>query len=114
MVIVEVADPPAVTEAGESAEAAIVKSGGADIGLMMRPTDVLWLTDPEVPVTVTVVAPTGVAVEVVMVRADVTAAAPGVTELGAKAQLAPVGRLTAAHVSVTALLKPFTGVTEIV
>jgi hypothetical protein len=33
MVIVEVADPPAETEAGERAEAAIVKSGAATVRL---------------------------------------------------------------------------------
>jgi len=114
MVIEEVAIPPAATEAGESADAVIVKSGGGPTEFTVRLTDVLWLTDPEVPVTVTLEVPTGVAAEVLILRAEVTAAAPGVTELGTKAQLAPVGKLTAAQVSATALLKPFTGVTEIV
>ena len=114
MVIVEVADPPAAIDAGESADAAIVKSGGGGTGLTVRLTDVSWLADPKVPVTVTVEVPTGVTAEVVMVRADVAAAAPGVTGLGTKAQLAPAGKLTAAQVSATALLKPFSAVTEIV
>ena len=37
----EVAVPPAATLAGESAEAEMVKSGGA--GVTVRPTVVLWL-----------------------------------------------------------------------
>ena len=114
MVIVEVADPPAATEAGDSADAVIVKSGGGPTEFTVRLTDVLWLTNPEVPVTVTLEVPTGVAAEVLILRAEVTAAAPGVTELGTKAQLAPVGRVTEPQVSATALLKPFTAVTETV
>ena len=109
IVIVEVADAPAATEAGASAEAERVKSG-TGTALTVRLTDVLWLTDPKVPVTVTLEVPTGVAAEVVMVRADVAAIAPGVTELGTKAQLAPAGRLALSHVSATALLKPLIAV----
>jgi hypothetical protein len=41
MVIVEVADPPAETVAGESGEAATVKSAGGGIGLTIRLTPVL-------------------------------------------------------------------------
>jgi hypothetical protein len=48
-VTVEVADPPAVTGAGKS-EAERVKSGTA---CTVKLTDPLWLTDPEVPVIVT-------------------------------------------------------------
>ena len=55
--------------------------------------------------------PTGVAAEVVMVRADVAAEAPGVTVFGTKTQVAPVGRVTESQVSTTALLKPFTAAT---
>jgi len=40
MVIVEVADPPAETVAGESGEAATVKSAGGGIGLTIRLTAV--------------------------------------------------------------------------
>jgi hypothetical protein len=40
MVIVEVADPPAETVAGESGEAATVKSAGGGIGLTIRLTPV--------------------------------------------------------------------------
>jgi len=58
--------------------------------------------------------PTGVAADVVMVRVDVAADAPAVTEFGAKMQLAPVGRVTESQVSATALLKPFTAVTVMV
>jgi len=113
-VIVEVADPPTATEAGDSADAAMVKSGGGGTEFTVRLTEVLWLTDPEVPVTVTLEVPAGVAAEVLILRAEVTPAAPGVTELGTNAQPAPVGKLTAAHVSATVLLKPFTAVTETV
>jgi hypothetical protein len=48
-VIVEVADPPAVTDAGKG-EAERLKSGAA---CTVKLTDPLWLTDPEVPVIVT-------------------------------------------------------------
>jgi hypothetical protein len=72
---------------------------------------VSWLTDPEVPVTVTAAVPTGVTAEVVMVRSEVAALAPGVTELGTNVQLAPVGKVRASQVSVTALLNPFNALT---
>ena len=94
--------------------AAIVKSGGGGTGFTVRLTDVSWLTDPEVPVTVTLEVPVGVATEVLILRAAVAAVAPGVTELGTKAQLAPVGKLAAEHVSATALLEPFTALAETV
>jgi hypothetical protein len=106
MVIVEVDDPPAETVAGETAEAAIPKSGVITVRLM----DVLWLTDPEVPVIVTLEVATGVAAVVVIVSVDV----PDVTELGVNAQLAPVGRLDATHVRSTAPLNPFVGDTVMV
>src|ERR1700730_13235838 len=51
MAIVATADPPAEIEVGESAVAAIVKSGVTG-ALTVRLIDVVWLTDPEVPVTV--------------------------------------------------------------
>jgi hypothetical protein len=50
IVIVEEAVPPAVTEAGVAAEAAIVKSGAA---VTVTVTVVVWLTPPA-PITVTV------------------------------------------------------------
>jgi hypothetical protein len=111
MVIVEVADPPAETEAGESAEAAIVKSAGG--GVTVRLTVVSWLNDPEVPVTVTLEVAVGVVAEVAIVRVEVTGANPGVTDGGTNEQLAPDGR-PAGHVRVTALLKPFAAVTIMV
>ena len=40
IVMVEVADPAAVTEAGERADAVTVKSGGGATGLTVRPADV--------------------------------------------------------------------------
>jgi hypothetical protein len=111
MVMVEVAVPAAATEAGASGVAVRVKSGP---GLTVKPTGKLWLNDPDVPVTVTLDVAIGVVELVVMVRADVTAVPVGVTGLGAKPQLVPAGRLGIEQVSATALLKPFTGVTEIV
>jgi hypothetical protein len=110
-VIVEVADPPGGTVAGQSDDAAIVKSGDGRIGLTVRLTDVSWLKNPEVPVIVTFEVPMGVAAEVLIVRVDEAGDDPGVTEPGTKAQLASAGRLAAAHVSVTALLKPWVAVT---
>lgn len=53
--------------------------------------------------------PTGVPTVVVIVRAEVTALAPGVTEFGTNAQVAPVGRPEQERL--TALVKPFDGVT---
>ena len=110
IVIVDVAAAPALTEAGASAVAARVKSA-AGAAVTVRPTELLWVNPPAVPVTVTLEVATGVAVVVVMVRADVAGDAPGVTAGGTKAQLAPVGRLTPLHDNVTALLKPLRAVT---
>jgi hypothetical protein len=107
IVIVEVADPPGMTLAGDKAEAEILKSCTA------RLSAVSWITDPEVPLTVTLEVPTGVVAEVETVRAEVTGAAPGITEGGTKEQFASVGRPTG-QVSVTALLNPFSPLTEIV
>jgi len=108
-VIVEVADPPGATEAGASAVAARVKPGAA---CTTKPTEVVWLA-PDVPVMVTVSVPPGVAVVVEMVSVEVAGDAPGVTEVGANVQLAPVGR-PAEHDSATAALKPFSALTEMV
>ena len=55
--------------------------------------------------------PAALVAEVLILRADVAAATPGVTELGEKAQLAPGGKVNGAQVSVTVLLKPFTPAT---
>jgi hypothetical protein len=107
-VTVEVDVPPAATEAGVSAVAATVKSAGP---VTVKPTDALWVSEPEVPVTVMVEVAAGVVLAVLILRADVAGDAPGVTELGEKAQLAPAGKLTAAQVKVTALLKPLVAVT---
>jgi len=58
--------------------------------------------------------PAGVAAAVLILRAEVAGNAPGVTEPGSKAQLAPAGKLGASHVKITALVKPFTAATETV
>lgn len=82
MVIVEVADSPAETIVGESAETPIVKS------LTVRLIDTVLLMEPDAPITVMLEVATGVAVVVVIVRVDV----PLVSEFGLKAQFAPAGR----------------------
>jgi len=110
IVTVEVAVPPAATEAGESAVAVTVKSG-TGAAVTVKPTVVLWLNNPEVPVRVTLDVPTGVAEVVLMVRAESTADAPGVTGVGTKAQVAPVGKVKGSQVSATALLKPLRAAT---
>ena len=110
MVIVEAADPPGATDVGVSAVADMVKLGAA---CTTKPTETVWLVDPEVPVIVTVEVPPGVAVVVEMVSMEVAGAPPGVTEVGANVQLAPVGR-PAEHDSATAALKPFSALTDMV
>ena len=55
--IVEVADDPFGAVAGESGDAAREKSGGP---VTVRLTEVPWLIDPPVPVTVRLKTPTGV------------------------------------------------------
>jgi hypothetical protein len=112
MVMVEVADPPAETVAGESAVAVIAKSGVV-LACTTRLTEVVWLVDPEVPVMVTVDVPPGVAAVVEMVRVEVAGAEPGVTDGGLNEHVAPFGR-PAEHDSETALLKPFSALTEMV
>ena len=102
MVIVEVAVPPAATLAGASVVRAIVKSGVAG-ALTVRLIDVVWLTDPEVPVTVMLEVAVGVAAAVVMVRVEV----PDATGVGANAQVTPVGRLEVTHVRSTMPVNPF-------
>ena len=111
-VMVEADVPPAGTEAGDSAEAATVKSG-TGAAATMRPTEASWLRVPNAPVTVTLELPAGVATVVVIVRVEVTAAAPAVTVGGTNAQLDPKGS-PAEQVSVTSLLKPARALTEMV
>lgn len=105
-VTVDVLDEPAGTEAG--VVAAMVKSGA---GLTVKSTVVLWTNDENVPVTVTVEVPGGVATVVLIVSVESTGAPEGVTGVGVKAQLAPAGRLIAAQDRSTGLVNPFTGVT---
>jgi hypothetical protein len=65
--------------------------------------------EPDVPVMVTVDVPAGVLAAVLIVRPVITALAPGVTGLVAKAQVAPAGRPVQARV--TGIVKPPDGVT---
>ncbi len=68
-VIVDVADPPAETVAGVSAEAAMVKSAtGAAVSVKLMV--VLWFAEPA-PATVTMYAPVGVVAEVLIVSVEV-------------------------------------------
>jgi hypothetical protein len=106
MLIVGVAELPGDT----------VAEVGVDVSVKLPPpeatttsvTGVVWFREPEVPVMVTGDEPAGVDAVVVIVRADVAALAPGVTEGGTKLHAAPVGRPE--QVRATALLKPPEGV----
>jgi hypothetical protein len=102
---------PAVTEAGVSAVPVMVKSGA---GFTVKLTVLLWMVDPEVPVTVTLEVPTGVLAEVLRLDADVAGVIAGTTELGSKAQLTPAGKVMAEQVSATELLNPLTAANETV
>jgi hypothetical protein len=107
-VIVDVAEVPADTVAEAGLAAASVKL--LLTAAVTTSVTVVGLTrDPEVPVTVTVDEPAGVAEVVVIVRADVTAPAPGVTDGGTKLHCPPLGRPV--QVRATALVKPPEGVT---
>ena len=86
----------------------MVKSGVVG-AFTVRLTEVLWLTDPEVPVIVMLEVATGVAVVVEMVRVDVPAE---VTDAGANAQVAPAGRPEQARVTVP--LNPLVAATVMV
>jgi hypothetical protein len=112
MVIVEVADPPAVTVAGEIAVLSMAKSGWAAPGVTVRPTETLWLTEPEVALTVMFEVPPGVTSEVVTVRVEVAGVGPGTRDGGTNEQFAPKGRPE--HVSVTGALTPFVAVSVMV
>lgn len=67
---------------------------------------VLWLSEPEVPVTVTVAVPVAAVAEAVSVRVEFTLPfAGGVTGLGENPAVTPLGKLEA--LSVVAELKLF-------
>jgi len=106
MVMVEVADAPGATVAGERAVAAIVKPGVV-FAVTIRVTVAVLTIAPAVPVTVTVEVPTGVVLASVEIVRASGVDVPGVTGLGGlNPQAAPVGRPE--QVRVTGLLKPFT------
>ena len=71
------------------------------------------MSDPDVPLMVTIEVPVEVAVVVVIVKVDVAVAPEGVTEGGTNAQVAPVGR-PAVQFRVVVPVKPFKGATETV
>jgi hypothetical protein len=102
MVMVEVADAPGETVAGESAVAATVKPG-AVLAVTVNMTVAVWL-GAGVPVIVTVEVPAGVDPVVEIVRVS-SVDEPGVTGLaGLNPQVAPVGRPEQERV--TGLLNP--------
>ena len=105
MVTVLVALAPCATEtvAGEGAR---VKPGAA---LTVSATVIVWVSVPEVPVTVTMTGPPVVAVPAAV---SVRTLEPVVVGLGLKAAVTPVGSPAAANV--TPLAKPLTGVTVMV
>lgn len=111
MVIVEVADAPSATVAGESGVAATVKSAGP---VTVKLTEVLWLSEPPVPVTVRLKVPAGVVPCVVIVRVEVPV--PPGTAAGTNAQVG--GGVTTGvmllHDRFTALLNPASGAMVIV
>lgn len=72
---------------------------------------VVWVSAPEVAVTVIVELPTGVEAEVLIISVEVPL--PPVTGVGANEQLAPVGS-PAEQLRATSLVKPFAGVIVIV
>jgi hypothetical protein len=106
-VIVEFTDEPAGTEAFDGA-AEMVKSGVVG-AFTVRLTEVLWLSTPEVPVTVMLEVATGVAVVVVIVRVDLP---DELTDAGANAHVAPLGNPEQA--SVTVPLNPLVALTVMV
>ena len=72
----------------------------------VREMVVLWLSEPDVPVTVTLVVPVVAVPDAVKVRVEVTLPlAGGVTGLGENAAVTPLGRPEA--LTVVAALKPF-------
>jgi hypothetical protein len=107
MVMVEVALPPAETEVGESAVAAMPKS------LTLRLSVVVCTSNPAVPLMVTLAAVTGVEDEVFMVSVEVTVDPAGVTDAGANEQEAPPGR-PEVHARTTGVTKPPRPVTAMV
>ena len=107
IVIVDVADAPALTVAGASAEGVMVKPAAA-AAVTVRLTVVLCVKAPEVPVTVTFEVAIGVAAVVAIVSVDV----PVVIEAGLIVQVAPAGRPV--QVRATVPVNPFVGDTFMV
>lgn len=106
-VMIEVEDAPRTTLADESAPALTLKSGVA-AAVTVSVTDVVWLVDPEVPITEKCEVAIGVAAVVAIVSVDV----PDVSEAGLNEQLAPAGKPL--QVRATAPLKPLVGETVMV
>jgi hypothetical protein len=111
--IVDVAEPPADTVAEVGLAVNVKLPPPPDVATVkVSGGVVVWVTDPEVPVTVTVDEPTGVAEVVLTLSVEMAGPAPGVTGVGATAQVSPAGTgAVMVQVRLTALLKPFNAVT---
>src|SRR5256885_16627073 len=73
---------------------------------IVRPMAAMWLSEPEAPVTVTLVAPVAAVGEAVRVKVEFAVPLPGgVTGVVEKAAVTPLGNPEA--VSAVAALKPF-------
>jgi hypothetical protein len=107
IVIVDVADAPALTVAGVSAEGVMVNPAEA-AAVTVRLTVVECVTAPEVPVIVKLEIAIGVAAVVAIVSVDV----PVVSEAGLNAQVAPAGKPV--QVRATVPVNPFVGDTFMV
>jgi len=109
IVMVEVPEPPGAIDRDEG-EAPMEKSGAA---VTVSDIVVLCVRAPLVPVTVRVTVPVGVAAPTLIVRVDVAEPpAGGVTEVGLKVPVAPVGKPVIERL--TAELKLFRDVMVIV
>jgi hypothetical protein len=106
IVIVEVAEPPGETVAGESAVAVIVKPAPPPLPTISV-TGVVLVCPPPVPLTVTCDVPVGVLAVVVILRVAFVLE-PSVTDAGENAQVAPAGS-PAEQVRLTVPVKPDSG-----
>lgn len=108
-VTVEVAEPPAVTTVGESAEAETPKPGDT-AACTTRDADTLCVSEPEVPTSATAYVPAGVVAEVETVTVDIPE--PPCTSAGLNEHLVPLG--SPVQESVTVPLNPLIGVMVVV
>jgi succinate-acetate transporter protein len=107
LVMVSLTEPlPFSSMVREEGETAMVKFAVPPEALTVRAIVVLWVSEPDVPVIVTVAAPVVAAAEAVRVRVEVAVPfAGGVTGLAENVAVTPLGRPVA--LSVVAELKLF-------